>query len=68
MSDNDKPAVTLLRGGGTKDERAEIMRKLESDWESEVKFFALLAKMKKMNFDAYIAAGFTPAQALELIK
>ena len=68
MNDSDKPIVQLLHGGATKDERAELMRKIEAGWADECKVAAMMAKLKKMQFDAYLVAGFSAAQALELVK
>jgi len=70
MNDSGKPptVLALLQGDATKDQRAEMVRKLEANWATEVAVFAVFARVKKMNFDAYVAAGFTPDQALEMVR
>jgi len=63
----DKPFV-LFPGGGEKDANAELVRKLEAGWEEQLKLLAFVARYKKASFDAHVAAGFTAAQALELVR
>ena len=69
--DADKPTIVnlaLLKGGGTADQRAELLRSVEVNWDDDLKFFSVIARIKKRNFDAYLKAGFTQEQALSLVK
>ena len=40
----------------------------DMDWELEKEKLVAVAKFKKIQFDGFIKAGFTEAQALELCK
>jgi hypothetical protein len=72
MSDmsSDKPVVdlSLLQGGAKKDELAEAIRQARATWDLYVQAADLIAKEQKVKFDALVKHGFTPVQALQLVK
>lgn len=64
MKDN----LTVIHGAAKPDAMAELLRKAESEMPEFHKLMAFEAKRKRVAFEAYVTAGFTPEQALTLIK
>jgi hypothetical protein len=67
---SDKPInLSIVLGGGQKGNATdELLAKAQAEWDNHIKIIAFDAKRKKALYDSYITAGFTPEQALQLIK
>jgi|WetSurMetagenome_2_1015567.scaffolds.fasta_scaffold157280_4 hypothetical protein len=55
-------------GGGNVDEFKVAIRSMIMQLDTTIEYFQILAKLYKAKYDALVAEGFTPAQALELSK
>jgi len=49
-------------------ELAQLLQDAEKNWPTMLELYAQIAKETKAKFDALVDSGFTPVQALELIK
>lgn len=58
MSDNNKPQMTV----------EEAVRQAVETWERLAEHASDIAYARRCLYQAYIAEGFTPSQALELCK
>lgn len=65
---SDTPKISLIIGGGQPDKTAELLRQANAEWDDHQKILAFDAKRKKAIYDSYVEAGFTPEQALQLVK
>jgi hypothetical protein len=50
------------------DKLAAAAEKLRRELPALIQNTQMIAKLRKAQYDAYVAEGFTPAQALELVK
>lgn len=67
--DEPRPPIALIPGGGTRDQRAEILRTMAAtNWEEEERVAQFMARWKKTQFDALLKSGFSQEQALALVK
>ena len=64
----DTPKISVLLGRGQQDKTADLLRRANAEWDDHLKILAFEAKRKKAAYDAYIQAGFTPEQAITLVK
>ena len=64
MADDDGPTGIDI---GPRDDFAGTMEALRRQLPALVEYLPILAEFKKAQFDALVAQGFTPAQALQLI-
>lgn len=53
---------------GKPDKNRAMIEQFKRDMENNLELIALAAKMKRATYQAYIDEGFTPEQALELIR
>jgi hypothetical protein len=67
MSD-EIPKIHVLLGGGKPDATADLLRRANAEWDGHMKIMAFEAKRKKAQYELLIEAGFTPDQALHLVK
>jgi hypothetical protein len=71
MSEDDKkPAATLiaLPGGGNVDVLRDGIRNMKANQELLIEYWKIETKIRRARYLAYIEAGFTAAEALELVK
>lgn len=66
MNDHEMPPQLVQLG--TKDELAGVIEKLRRNLENQIELGRLLAKVRRANYLAYVAEGFTDQQALELCQ
>lgn len=64
MADDDRPKDIDI---GPRDDLIGTTEALRRQLPALVEYLPILAKFKKAQFDALVAEGFTPSQALELI-
>ena len=67
MSGED-PKIHVLLGGKKHSPADDLLKRAHAEWDDHVKLLAFEAKRKKSVYDSYIDAGFTPDQALQLVK
>lgn len=60
--------LTKITGGGIPDKQQDEIRRLKANLDNILESQAILAQITRSKYDALIAQGFTPAQALELCK
>lgn len=60
--------IKLITGGASPDLIAELIRKAWEQMPRHAELQRVKAHAQKVQYDALIEAGFTPAQALELVK
>ena len=63
----DSKVVELVKSGDP-DKLAAAVAELRQLMPARVEYHKIMARMQREAFDAYIAEGFTEAQALELVK
>jgi hypothetical protein len=65
---SDAPNIKVLLGGGKSDATADLLRRANAEFDNWQKMYGFEAKRKKAQYDLLIEAGFTPDQALQLVK
>jgi hypothetical protein len=68
MTDKKPNNLTLLPGAGENDPGAELVRRADKEMKHYAKLADIEAQRKRIFYDALIENGFTPEQALALIK
>jgi hypothetical protein len=64
----DDRNVLKLAASGKPDKLAADVAELRSLLPARIEYQKVMAKLQREAYDAYLAEGFTPAQALELVK
>ena len=67
MKENNNDKIKLLETGG-KNESLSAIRALKRDLPTIMEQVYVVAEIRRASYNAHIAQGFTPEQALELCK
>jgi len=63
-----KGNVTAITGSGKPDKFKEGLRYLKETLSDQLEYYQITAKLHRSKYEALIAEGFTPTEALELCK
>ena len=66
MADDNR--VVSIATAGKPDELAAAVAELRARLPGRIEYQRIMAKLQRAAYDAYIEQGFTPKQALELVK
>lgn len=46
----------------------DVVKNIRANWDYQIELFDAVSRLRKAEFDAYVNAGFSAEQALELVK
>lgn len=65
---SDTPKISVILGGGQPDATADLLRRARAEMDAYRQIAEINAARKIIDYEEYVKAGFTPEQALQLIK